>query len=182
MSASRAIVNRATASPATGNAEPAPMTRGAGPSAETIDVHATAVAIEGRALLLRGPSGSGKSDLALRLVDGGARLIGDDRVRIERRGTSLWALAPPDIPEALRHKIEIRGLGIAGLPGLAEAPLLFVVDLAPGAVPERLPAAQNCHYLGVGLPLIALDPFTASAAAKLRLAVKLGPGSIIPPP
>jgi serine kinase of HPr protein (carbohydrate metabolism regulator) len=158
------------------------MTRGAGASADAIDVHATAVAIEGRALLLRGHSGSGKSDLALRLVDGGARLIGDDRVRIERRGTVLWALTPPDIPEALRHKIEIRGIGIASLPGLAEAPLILAVDLVPGPAPERLPAAQNCHYLGVALPLIALDPFTASAAAKLRLAVKLGPGSIIPPP
>lgn len=158
------------------------MTRGAGASADTIDLHATAVAIEGRALLLRGPAGSGKSDLALRLVDGGARLIGDDRVRIERRGAALWALTPPDIPAALRHKIEIRGIGIAGLPGLAEAPLILAVDLVPGQAPERLPAAQNCHYLGVALPLIQLDPFAASAAAKLRLAVKLGPGSIIPPP
>jgi serine kinase of HPr protein (carbohydrate metabolism regulator) len=158
------------------------MTRGTGPSADGIDVHATAVAIDNKALLLRGPPGSGKSDLALRLVDEGARLIGDDRVRIERRGPALWALTPPAIAEALRHKIEIRGLGIAGLPGLAEAPLMLVVDLAPGLTPERLPAAQNCHYLGVALPLIALDPFAASAAAKLRLAVKLGPGSIIPPP
>src|SRR5690349_3553448 len=129
MSASRATVNRATASPATGSAEPAAMTRGAGALADGIDVHATAVAIEGRALLLRGPSGSGKSDLALRLVDGGARLIGDDRVRIERRGTVLWALTPPGIPEALRYKIEMRGLGIAGLPGLAGAPLTLVADL-----------------------------------------------------
>jgi serine kinase of HPr protein (carbohydrate metabolism regulator) len=150
--------------------------------ADRIDLHGTAVAIEGRGVLLRGRSGSGKSDLALRLVDGGAKLVADDQVRLERRGDGLWVSAPPGIPEALRHKIEIRGLGIASLPGLAEAPLALVVDLEPGLSPERLPTARNCQYLGLSLPLILLDPFAVSAAAKLRLAVKLGPGSIIPPP
>jgi HPr kinase/phosphorylase len=158
------------------------MTRGPETSSESIDVHGTAVAIDGRGLLLRGPPGSGKSDLALRLVDGGARLIADDLVRIERRGPGLWVTAPAGVPAELRHKIEIRGLGIARLPGLAEAPLALVVDLAAGPVPERLPPAQACQYLAVSLPLIAIDPLAASAAAKLRLAVKLGPGSIIPPP
>jgi len=158
------------------------MTQAVGTTNDRIDVYGTAVAVDGKGLLLRGPSGSGKSDLALRLIDGGARLIADDRVRIERRGAGLWLLPPPDTPADLRHKIEIRGLGIAALPGLAEAPLALVVDLAPGPGPERLPLAQNCQYLAVSLPLIAIDPFAVSAAAKLRLAVKLGPGSIIPPP
>ena len=158
------------------------MARGSETSSDSIDVHGTAVAIEGQGLLLRGPSGSGKSDLALRLVDGGAKLIADDRVRIERRGRALWVLTRPGAAAELRHKIEIRGLGIASLPGLAEAPLALVVDLTPGLAGERLPLAQNCQYLAVSLPLIAIDPLAASAAAKLRLAVKLGPGSIIPPP
>jgi HPr kinase/phosphorylase len=151
-------------------------------STGAIELHGTAVAIEGQGLLLRGPSGSGKSDLALRLVDGGAKLIADDRVRIERRGTALWIMMPSGIPDSLRHKIEIRGLGIASLPGLAEAPLALAVDLVPSLAPERLPRAQICHYLGIDLPLIAIDPFVISAAAKLRLVAKLGPGSIIPPP
>jgi serine kinase of HPr protein (carbohydrate metabolism regulator) len=167
---------------ANGNGERPAMTRSTVQPADRVDLHGTAVAVEGQGLLLRGGSGSGKSDLALRLVDGGARLVADDRVRIERRGDILWVMVPPGIPDALRHKIEIRGFGIASLPGLAEAPLALVVDLEPGLSLERLPAAQNCHYLGLSLPLIALDPFAVSAAAKLRLAVKLGPGSIIPPP
>src|SRR5262249_22078024 len=133
------------------------------------ELHGTAVAIEGQGVLLRGPSDSGKSDLALRLVDGGARLIADDRVRIERRGPNLWALLPSGMPDSLRHKIEIRGLGIASLPGLTEAPLVLAVDLVPGLASERLPEAQICHYLGVDLPLIVIDPFAISAAAKLRL-------------
>ena len=158
------------------------MTRDPETSRRSIEVHGTAVAIDGQGLLLRGLSGSGKSDLALRLVDGGARLISDDLVRIERRGSELWVMAPPGVPTELRHKIEIRGLGIAALPGLAEAPLALVVDLVLPPGPERLPPAQRCQYLEVGLPLIAIEPFAASAAAKLRLAVKCGAGSIIPPP
>jgi serine kinase of HPr protein (carbohydrate metabolism regulator) len=151
-------------------------------SCRSIEVHGTAVAIDGQGVLLRGPSGSGKSDLALRLVDGGARLISDDLVRIERRGAELWVMPPIGVPPELRHRIEIRGLGIAALPGEAEAPLALVVDLVSVPGPERLPPAQRCQYLEVGLPLIAIDPFAASAAAKLRLAVKCGAGSIIPPP
>jgi hypothetical protein len=91
-------------------------------------------------------------------------------------------MPPIGVPPELRHRIEIRGLGIAALPGEAEAPLALVVDLVSVPGPERLPPAQRCQYLEVGLPLIAIDPFAASAAAKLRLAVKCGAGSIIPPP
>jgi serine kinase of HPr protein (carbohydrate metabolism regulator) len=158
------------------------MTRDLETSRRWVEVHATAIAIDSRGVLLRGPSGSGKSDLALRLVDGGARLISDDLVRIERRGSDLWVMVPPGVPAELRHRIEIRGLGIAALPGEVEAPLALVVDLASAPISERLPPAQQCQYLEVGLPLIAVDPFAASAAAKLRLAVKRGAGSIIPPP
>jgi hypothetical protein len=158
------------------------MTRGPSRSGDAVEVHGTAVAIDGQGLLLRGAPGSGKSDLALRLVDGGALLIADDLVRIERRGDGLWVGPAAGTPAVLRHKIEIRGLGIASLPGLEEAPLVLVADLVPGLVPERLPPAGFCDYLAVGLPLIALDSFAASAAAKLRLAVKRGPRSIIPPP
>jgi serine kinase of HPr protein (carbohydrate metabolism regulator) len=158
------------------------MTREPETSRRSVEVHGTAVAIDGQGLLLRGPSGSGKSDLALRLVDGGARLISDDLVRIERRGSDLWVMVPPGVPAELRHRIEIRGLGIAALPGETEAPLALVVDLVSAPISERLPLAQRCEYLEIGLPLLAIDPSAASAAAKLRLAVKCGAGSIIPPP
>ena len=61
----------------------------------TLLVHATAVAIGGRAVLLRGPSGSGKSDLALRLIDAGAELVSDDQSLLERRGDTVVVRAPP---------------------------------------------------------------------------------------
>lgn len=149
---------------------------------DAVEVHATAVAVEGRGLLLRGRSGAGKSDLALRLVDRGALLVSDDRVRIERRAGALYLLPPPAAPAHLRHKLEVRGLGIVSLPGIAEAPLALVADLAPGRSLERLPEPQICRYLGAAVPLLTLDPFAASAAAILRLAAGLPPGSIIAPP
>jgi hypothetical protein len=151
-------------------------------SGDAVEIHATAVAIDGRGVLLRGRSGAGKSDLALRLVDRGALLVSDDRVRIERRGGMLYLLPPPAAPAALRHRLEVRGLGIVPLPGIAEAPLALVVDLAPGRSLERLPEPQSCGYLGKAVPLLTLDPFAASAPAKLRLAAGLLTGSIIPPP
>jgi HPr kinase/phosphorylase len=128
-------------------------------------VHATAVAIKGRALLLRGPSGSGKSDLALRLIDAGARLVADDQSELWRRGDSVIVRAPATIAGLL----EVRGVGLFRLDALAEAPLALIVDLVPPDAVERLPARQTATILGVVLPLIAAAPFEASAAAKLRL-------------
>jgi RNase adaptor protein for sRNA GlmZ degradation len=130
--------------------------------------HATCVALEGRAVLLRGPSGSGKSDLALRLIAEGARLIADDQTVLTLRDGRILASAPASIA----GKLEVRGLGIQRVPSLGEAPLALIVDLVgPGAV-ERLPEGQSEELLGVLLPRFALDPFTASAPAKLRLALK----------
>ena len=132
-----------------------------------MQVHASCVAIAGAGVLLRGPSGSGKSDLALRLIDGGARLVADDRVTLRRAGGRLLA-APPD---ALAGRIEVRGLGIVALDHQGEAPLALVVDLVPPERIERLPEAARCSLLGVDLPCLALAPFEPSAAAKVRLAV-----------
>lgn len=151
-----------------------------------LELHATAVAIDGQAVLLRGRSGTGKSDLALRLVDGGAKLIADDRVRIERQGEALILRRPEAIPPELVFRLEVRGLGIVKLPGIAAAPLGLVVDLLPGRNLDRLPEAQRCRYLEIERPLIMLDPFTASAAAKLRVALRAlatpDSGSAIIPP
>src|SRR5215203_5858792 len=97
---------------------------------ETLLVHATAVAIEGRAVLLRGPSGAGKSDLALRLIDAGARLVSDDQSALSRRGEVLIVAAAP----AIAGLFEARGLGIVRLDALPEAPVALIADLAE---PER---------------------------------------------
>jgi HPr kinase/phosphorylase len=131
-------------------------------------VHGTAIAIDGEAMLLRGPSGAGKSDLALRLIDRGARLVADDQVELRRTGTRLLVSAPAP----LAGLIEVRGIGILRLDALAEAPLIMCVDLVPSAEIERLPERRLADLLGRGIPLIAVSAFEASAAAKLRLALR----------
>jgi HPr kinase/phosphorylase len=129
-------------------------------------VHATAVAVEGGAVLLRGPPGSGKSDLALRLIDAGAVLVADDQTELRRDGAGVVARAPA----AIAGLIEVRGLGLVGVPTTAEAPVVLLVDLVAATAVERLPEHRFEEVLGVALPVIALAPFEASAAVKLRLA------------
>jgi HPr kinase/phosphorylase len=137
-------------------------------------LHATAVAIDGRAVLLRGASGSGKSDLALRLIDAGARLVADDQSELCREGDSVIVRAPATIAGL----IEVRGIGIMRLDAVPEAPVALVVDLVPLEEIERLPARRSETLLGLALPVIRVAPFDASAAAKLRLALHAftGPG------
>ena len=130
-------------------------------------VHGTCVELFGLAVLLRGPSGSGKSDLALRLIDGGARLIADDQVLLTAEAGRIQATAPMRIA----GRIEVRGVGIVQVATIEAAPVALVVDLvAPADVP-RLPEPNECRLAGITLPSIALAPFEASAAAKVRLAV-----------
>lgn len=139
-------------------------------------LHATCVVIAGRGVLLRGASGSGKSDLALRLVDAGARLVADDQVLIERDGDTL--VASP--PETLAGRIEVRGVGIVPVPAVSSAPLVLVADLVPGAAVDRLPEPESVAFLGIALPLVRIAPFEASAPAKLRLAVSVQPAPEVP--
>lgn len=137
-------------------------------------VHATTVAIDGAGVLLRGPSACGKSDLALRLIDDGARLVADDRTVLVLRDGIVEASAPPSI----RGKIEVRGLGIVRLPDATPATLRLVVDLVRREEIERMPAGASIALLGVALPVLRLDPFAASAAAKVRLAARLKPDEV----
>lgn len=138
-------------------------------------VHATCIDVAGSGVLLRGPSGSGKSDLALRLIDGGAWLVADDQVELTAADGTLHAAPPP----VLAGLLEVRGLGLVRLPFAAHAPLRLAIDLTPAAEVERLPEERHCAYHGIILPLIRLAPFEAGAAAKVRLAVRLVTGDII---
>ena len=135
---------------------------------DSLLVHATAVAIDGGAVLLRGPPGCGKSDLALRLIDGGARLIADDQAVLLRRDDHIQVRAPATTVGLL----EVRGVGILRLDTFPEAPLALVVDLVSAGQVERLPELRCETVLGLAVPLIALPPFEASAAAKLRFALR----------
>lgn len=138
-------------------------------------VHATCVALilRGRAwrsVLLRGPSSAGKSDLALRLIEGGARLVADDQTALTRRGRRVMAAAPVTIAGLL----EVRGVGIVKLGRLqllAQAPVALLVDLVPPQRIARLPEPARESVLGIDLPVLGLTPFEASATAKLRLAL-----------
>lgn len=133
-------------------------------SSETL--HATAVSIGGRGVLIEGVSGAGKSDLALRLIDRGAVLVSDDYSFIERRDGKVIASAPATIA----GKIEVRGLGILAIPHTGETPVDLVVAL--GEPPSRLPEpGQARNLLGVDVPLLALDGREASAAIKVELAL-----------
>lgn len=134
-------------------------------------VHATCVAFDNRGVLLRGHSGAGKSDLALRLIESGANLVSDDQVVITARKNRL--VASP--PSALEGMLEVRGVGICQYPFQAESDLCFVVDLDQKTLPERLPdlCRQKTMILGVNIPLFLLDPFQTSAPDKVRAMLKM---------
>ena len=130
-------------------------------------VHASTVAIGGRAVLLTGPSGAGKSDLALRLLDRGFSLVSDDQTLIQRQGDMLIASAPPTIA----GKLEVRGIGIVDMEALEKVPLALIVELTGEF--DRLPEDnRERQILGVQLPLITVDAMTASAASKVALGLE----------
>jgi serine kinase of HPr protein (carbohydrate metabolism regulator) len=133
-------------------------------SSET--VHASTVASDGRAVLISGPSGSGKSDLALRLLDRGFTLVSDDQTIVRREGDRLIASAPPTI----KGKLEIRGVGIVEMDTLDAVPVALFVELTSEIM--RLPDDRRERpVLGVSLPLVSVDALTASAASKVALAL-----------
>ena len=132
----------------------------------TETVHASTVATGGRAVLLSGPSGSGKSDLALRLIDRGFTLVSDDQTIVRREGDRLIAKAPPTIA----GKLEVRGLGIVEMETVTDVPIALFVELTSDI--ERLPDEnRERSILGVELPLISIDARTASAPSKVALAL-----------
>lgn len=130
-------------------------------------VHGSAVAIGGNAVLLLGPSGSGKSDLALRLIDRGAILISDDIVVVATRD-DLPVLNPaPNIA----GKIEVRGVGICGMEFANSAPLRLAVTFADEY--DRMPQDnQRIDVAGFSVPLVTLNPFENSSPIKLELALR----------
>lgn len=129
-------------------------------------------------VLLRGPSGVGKSDLALRLIDHGAVLVADDQVLLERDGDRL--LASP--PEILAGLLEVRGLGILKFPHEAKAPIRLVVNLVELDEVVRLPETATEDFLGISVPLRILSAREPSAHTKVRLAVQHAAGLIMSAP
>lgn len=129
-------------------------------------VHATCIAIGGRGVLIRGRSDSGKSDLALRLIDRGARLVSDDYTVLTERGDHIVAQAP----ETIAGKLEVRGVGIIEVDAVSGIPICLVVNL--DGAPERLPEGPDeARLLGTVIPAVALAALEASAPLKLEQAL-----------
>lgn len=128
---------------------------------------ATCVMIEGRAVLIEGLPGSGKSSLALALIDRGAILVGDDGVLLDVAQGRLLASPPPSIA----GKLEVRNLGIIAMPSVVAAPVALVLILDPRA-PRFVSAAETALRAGVALPLIKLYPETPVLALRAELALR----------
>ena len=155
-------------------------------SGEVERVHATAIAIGGRVALIRGASGSGKSDLAFRclglplspIVRDKVVLVSDDQVVLKREGSFLHASAPAQ----LRGKLEVRGIGILEVDAIGEGNVLLVVDLVRDGAIERFPDPwQFAHILGLDVPVIRLSPFESSSPLKLVAAIDMAPQPRVQP-
>lgn len=130
-------------------------------------LHANALLVQGVGVLLLGPSGSGKSDFSLRMMDRGAQLVADDYVQLDQRDGQVWASPAAKIA----GKMEIRHIGIVAVDACPAAALKVAVKLSTLPI-DRLPERCDYEVQGVKLPLITLNPFEVSAPIKLEWYLK----------
>ncbi len=126
--------------------------------------HSTAVVIEDFGILIKGKPGSGKSDLALRLIDSGATLISDDLTICKKIGDYLY-LYPHSKTKGL---LEVREIGIMTVPYVDSIKLTLVVELVEKEF-ERMPRTMNCTLLGIKFPKIKIFGKSSSAVAKIKI-------------
>ncbi|MCG8489981.1 MAG: HPr kinase/phosphatase C-terminal domain-containing protein [Sneathiellales bacterium] len=129
--------------------------------------HGTVVDIAGKGVLIEGPSGSGKSDLAFRLIDRGASFITDDQVLLEKRRRGILATAP----DSIRGYLEVRGVGIVSMPVAGGAYIHLVVKLVSEEDVPRLPEKEFTELFDEKIPVLRINAFEVSAPLKIELAV-----------
>ncbi len=131
-------------------------------------LHATCVAINSKAVLITGPAGAGKSDLALRLIDQGAQLVADDQTLLQIEGDALIASPPPTITGLM----EVRHAGLMKLPFIPKAPIALYVELTVSDEKlERLPDSKRIFLLDHPVARLRLHAFESSTPAKIRAAL-----------
>ncbi|MFV0644678.1 MAG: HPr kinase/phosphorylase [Sphingomonadaceae bacterium] len=130
-------------------------------------VQASCVAIGERAILIEGVPASGKSSLALSLIDRGAVLVGDDGVMLERDGNRIMASPPPNI----RGLLEIRNVGLVPFP-VTKAPLALIIRIDKSA-PRHRDMPENRDISGCQIPLIPLYPAGAIMALRAEQALRI---------
>ncbi|MEZ0226630.1 MAG: HPr kinase/phosphorylase [Alphaproteobacteria bacterium] len=140
---------------------------------KSVTLHGSAVLLKSvdfqpSVVFLRGMSGSGKSDLALRLIEAGGLLICDDQVHFERRQDKIFAGAV----EAISGLLEVRGVGLLHMPIADPARLRLVVDLVAREDVPRLPDFETVNILDVALPHFRLHAFDVSAVSKVHKALE----------
>ena len=130
--------------------------------------HASCVEIEGKGIVIFGPSGSGKSDLAIRLIDAGGKLVSDDYVTITNEGNVLYAYPAPNI----EGMIEMRGVGLIKLSYLKISTLVLALNLVTDKDIERLPEKNTFRINKAIIPLYNFNAFSVSAIAKIKLLLR----------
>ena len=127
-------------------------------------IHSTSVVIDDNGVLILGDSGSGKSDLALRLIDNGATLISDDISICRKNLNSIYLYCPPEI----KGLLEVREIGIITVPFVERIKLRLVVNLKSNNN-ERFPKDSSFRILGIKIPLINIEGKNSSAVAKIKV-------------
>ena len=127
-------------------------------------IHSTSVVIDDNGVLILGDSGSGKSDLALRLIDNGATLISDDISICRKNSNNIYLYCPPEI----KGLLEVREIGIITVPFVERIKLRLVVNLKSNNN-ERFPKDSTYRILGIKIPIINIEGKNSSAVAKIKV-------------
>ena len=127
-------------------------------------IHSTSVVIDDNGVLILGDSGSGKSDLALRLIDNGATLISDDISICRKNSNDIYLYCPPEI----KGLLEVREIGIITVPFVERIKLRLVVNLKSNNN-ERFPKDNSFRILGIKIPIINIEGKNSSAVAKIKV-------------